>query len=228
MLSLGSGFQTRTIALLPFSSRTVLVTLFMVVIGVFGLSLAQSGSTGQKRERTIKRPPWRNEPIRIEKIKLRGMPVSDQKFLEDDDWLKSLTLSVKNTSGRIIKYIEIDLIFPRPQDSLGERISRDHLMYGQYPLLPGEAVSPSSEAPVMPNDSVSITLSDYEGMMEFLKQTNYGASIRDLELEISMVIFNDDTKWSGGRLYRRDPNNPDGWIPIPKQQNKVPDRDHSI
>lgn len=228
MPSLGQYFQSRTIAMLPYSSRTLLIMLFMGVIGVFGLSLAQSGSTGQKRERTIKRPPWRSEPIKIEKIKLRGMPVSDQKFLEDDDWLKSLTLSVKNTSGRIIKYIEIDLIFPRPQDSPGERVSRDHLMYGQYPLLPGEAVSPSSEPPVMPNDSVNITLSDYEGTMEFLKQTSYGTSIKDLELEISMVIFDDDTKWSGGQLYRRDPNNPDGWIPIPKRQDKIPNGNNAV
>ena len=89
-------------------------------------------------------------------------------------------------------------------------------------MTPGQVAPANSQLPLLPDETVDLTLTDYDGMMEFLKQTNYRASIKDLELEISMVIFDDGTKWSGGRLYRRDPNNPDGWILLPRPQSKAP------
>jgi hypothetical protein len=145
----------------------------------------------------------------------------NDKFFEDDDWLKGLTINVKNTSGRIIKYVELDLVFPRPNDSPNQPVSRDHLIYGQYPLQPGEAGPANPQPPVMPGDTVEIALTDYEGTMDFLLHTNY-RSIKQLEIEIGMVIFDDDTKWSGGRLYRRDPTRPDGWMLLPAPGKKTP------
>lgn len=130
-------------------------------------------------------------------------------------------IRVKNTSERIIKYIELDLVFPRPEDSLNEPVSRDHLLYGQYPLLPGEVGAPNPQPPLMPNESVDIPLTDYAGTMEFLKATNYRNSIKLLEIEIGMVIFEDDTKWSDGQWYRRDPNKRDGWMPVARPKRRA-------
>ena len=106
----------RRIPVGPFWYRAVLVLLSKAITSV-GVSLAQPGKEAQKQERRIKKTTWRDEPIKIEKIRVRGFPVLDEKVNADDDWLKALTVSVRNTSGRIIKYIEIDLVFPRPQDS---------------------------------------------------------------------------------------------------------------
>jgi hypothetical protein len=174
-----------------------------------------------KKERSIRKPLWRGEPIKIEKIKVKGKFVSNEKFFDEDDWLKDLTITVKNTSGRIIKYIELDLVFPRPDNSSKQPVSRDHLIYGQYPLSPGELGPANPEPPVMPEAAAEIRLTDYDGTMNFLAQTDYGSSIKHLEMEIGMVIFDDDTKWSGGHLYRRDPDKPDAWILIDPQKRAL-------
>ena len=214
--------------------KSLLTTISLVVIviitsvfalissGEVALSFAgRSAQGGQKQERTLKKAPWRGGPIKIEKIKIRDSEVRGDKFVEDDDWLRTLVIRVKNTSQRIIKYIELNLDFPRPEDSPNEPISRDHLLYGQYPLLPGEVGPANPQPPLMPNESVDIPLTDFAGTMEFLKATNYRSTIKHLEIEIGMVIFEDDTKWSDGQLYRRDSNKSDGWIPLGKPKRKA-------
>lgn len=32
-----------------------------------------------------------------------------------------------------------------------------------------------------------------------------------MDVEVSEVVFDDGTKWSGDALFRRDPNNPERW-----------------
>ena len=204
----------------------MLSVMLLAIAGLTGISIAQLGGKAQKEERTIKKPFWRGDPIKIERITVKGKPISTEKFLDNDDWLKSLAITVKNMSGRIIKYVELDLVFPRPQDSLTEPVSRDHLIYGQYPLSPGELGPLNPQPPLLPEQTIEIPLTDFDGTLRFLKETNYGNSIKHLEIEIGMVIFDDDTKWSGGRLYRKDPNNADRWILIdpPRKTTKTTNR----
>lgn len=191
--------------------------LLVIILMSTGASMLASGVTAQKQERTIKKYSWRHEPIKIDKLKVKGKQIElGQNFLEDDDWLNGLTISVKNTSGKTIMFIEMVLEFSRPEDSAQGVPTISRLMYGQYPLSPGETAPPNSESPVKPGETVDIVLSDYDSLQEVLRQTNYPPNIKQIEMSVDSVIFDDVTMWSKDKIFTRDPNNPNKWRRVDK------------
>lgn len=173
-----------------------------------------TGHAHASKERTIRKSHWPKEPVKIEEIKVKGKTIGlGAKFTEEDDWLSGLTIKVKNISDKPVVFLDIAVSFPRPDSQ--EPAARDHLLYGRYPLAPGEAASDTpvvGEPPVQPGETAELTLTDYEGTRRFLDESDYPTSITALEIDISDVYFDQNTKWSGGQIFRRDPNNPNGWI----------------
>ena len=181
--------------------------LIVVVLSLFVSSFAQ------KAERTVKRKTWRNEPLKILSVKIKGIKVNfNQTFLNQNDWFSGLTVNVKNISNRTINFVDLTLIFP-PED--GQTISAsDHLIYGQYPPLPGEDGIPHpDQPPLQPNDTATLVLKDYQGTRDFLNEVGQPQNIKEIKLEIGEVVFADGIKWRSGELMKRDPNNPRSWIP---------------
>lgn len=168
----------------------------------------------QESERTIKRKTWNNEPIEIQSIKVKETSVSfNQMFLNGNDWFDGLTINVKNTSNKTIVFIDLAINFPTNNEATP---ARDHILYGQYPLAPGEtddAPPIEKQSPLQPAGTASLTLDDYTGTREYLNEVGQPQSIKEFEVEISEVVFSDGTKWSGGIILRRDPNSPNKWIP---------------
>src|SRR3982751_7121375 len=71
-----------------------------------------SATIQQAQERIVKKYSWRNEPLEISKLKIKGKLVEqNKKFSEADDWLRGFTVSVKNISPKTIIYIEMNLEF---------------------------------------------------------------------------------------------------------------------
>ncbi|HEY0100294.1 MAG TPA: hypothetical protein VGB76_15195 [Pyrinomonadaceae bacterium] len=107
----------------------------------------------------------------------------------------------------------------------GEPEAHDRIIYGQYPTLPGEIATPHpDQPPIPPGETVDMVLKDYEGIRDFLNNTHYPASINRLEISVGDVVFDDGTKWSGGGIFRRDPDKPGGWIRIKEQVPTSQDR----
>jgi hypothetical protein len=175
------------------------------------------------KERIVKKKSWRNEPLEISKLKIKGKLADlNKKFVEEDDWLRGFSVEVKNTSSKTITYIELDLEFPALSGSTGERPSLDHLLYGEYPAPPGEATTPHpDQPPLLPGETANLTLTDYDGLREFLNQTGKPASIKQLDIGISTVIFADGMKWEGGQIFHRDPDNPNRWRPEPTSSSSI-------
>lgn len=94
---------------------------------------------GQKKERTIKKENWRNEPFKVAKLKVKGVPVGiGQKLLANSDWLQGLTIELKNTSGRFILFVSVNIDFPLPESNeSGRPPLRWTLPYGHVPQPPG-------------------------------------------------------------------------------------------
>lgn len=196
--------------------------IFTALLGVvapklgFGLSQNTKEPGREKKEdRTIRKYAWRNEPLEISTLKIKGkLAKLGVKIIEEDDWLNGLTVTVKNISTKTIVWIELNIEFPTPLNPLQEPASLDHLVYGLYPQPPGQEVTPHPDQPPLePGAKADVILTDYEGLREFLIQTNKPGSIKEVEISISEVVFNDGTKWSGGQLFRRDLNDPNRWYP---------------
>lgn len=194
-----------------------ILTLTLIACA-FQTSIAQ-----QPRERTIRRlPVEQNEPIAITDIKVDGRSVSlDKKFTADDEWLRSLVFSVKNTTDKLILFASIRLQFPRPA---GSRDIPDiyYMAYGNGALQTRLPTSQEILVGASPGETFEIRLFDQQfvGLREFLTATHYPPSIEKADLSISNVIFADDTMWYGGSQAQRDPKDPSTWIHSPYANSK--------
>src|SRR5712671_7399492 len=90
------------------------VTGSILKIGAVLMVLSMTGFS-QKQERSIDKMSWRTEPIRIVKLTAKDrIIVLRKQFIDDDDWLKGLTVTVQNVSEKAIARIDLHLSFPRP------------------------------------------------------------------------------------------------------------------
>jgi len=193
--------------------------------GVWPTTHLSTGKTvGQTQERILKKGPFPNEPLNVVSIKVRGKPVeSDKKFVEEDDWLKGLTIKLKNVSNKPIIFIEISLRFPateeRPDGPEPSYVRT--LRYGREPS-PDALTLPDQPKPVMPNDTVEINLTDedHETINAALVQLGYQRS-KYVKMLLRTVIFDDDTMWRAGEILHRDPIEPGRWNVVRPYQVSV-------
>lgn len=184
-----------------------------VLLALMCLLVATLTSAQNSKERTLKYKAWQNEPLKISHIKIKGAhALFDQKIVADDDWFRGLTVSVKNTSDKTITFIDLMLMFPPAEGSV--RPASDHLLYGHYPPPPGETGTPHpDQPPLKPGDEATLVLTDYEGTRQFLDAVGKPKSIKEIEVRIGELVFEGEVKWKAGQLFRRDPNDPNSWLP---------------
>lgn len=169
----------------------------------------------QATERLIKRLPIeQNEPIAITDIRVNDRSVSfGKKFSADDEWMRSLTVSVKNKSDKLILFAAIRLQFPRATDSR-DPISIYDISYGNAGLPTRRPTAEERLVGIPSGETVVMQLSVQQAvdLKTFLTGTQYPASIETVDLSLSHIIFADDTMWYAGSQALRDPKDPTRWI----------------
>lgn len=197
--------------------------LSLLTLLVCGLIVSRTGDTQasnspqqQKQsasERKLVKPTWRNEPVKVKKVKVKkGFIELGRKFKdEDDNWLEGLTLSVKNTSTKDIVYVDVSLTLFAGGDEVNDAPVQFPFTYESNT---GVAGGDTNADPIKPGGSVDIALSEnaYLTLKEGLALANYPLKFRHVELRIDAVAFADGTLWRKGSMFIRDPNNPDKWI----------------
>lgn len=177
--------------------------------GSFRTSPAQ-----QSQERLIHRLPIeQNEPLEITDIKVNGQSVSfDKKFMAGDDWLRTLVVSIKNKSDKLILFASIQLQFRRALESK-ERLSVSDMSTGNAALMM-RTPTPNEKLigiPAGETADIQVSVQEFVELREFLNATGYPASIQKMDLRIDRVIFEDDTMWTRGARAHRDLKNSGTW-----------------
>ncbi|HKB66790.1 MAG TPA: hypothetical protein VKC61_13120 [Pyrinomonadaceae bacterium] len=210
------------------------LTTTILLIGTFRTSaqrktLEQGETSGQEQseERVVNKKSDFSPPMDITLAKTKkGSIKFNRKFLEDDDWLRGLTVSVANASGKTVTFIGVEIFFKRPGEHSGEPGALWHLEYGDDPFhYQSETDMPSLRVkPVPPGGTVEIQLSDndFDQMKIFLKEAKYPTSVNFIELRITDIGFSDGTAWNAGRMNRRDSKSPWGWSPINRSPGEDP------
>ncbi len=195
-------------------TRSILGALSFMLFSTIGVA-------AQEQDRLIEKQSNLNEPVKITVVKTkRGQIVPGKKFSDDNDWFKGLTVSVTNNSGKTVNYIGIRLTFPRPEDdgTANEPPFVDSLEYGISPFVDKGSLPPSLTPPRAINlgETIALTLSDhwFDRYKRALTKIKYPTSIKRIEILVEEVGFSDDTVWTLGVRYRRDPSNPGEWIKI--------------
>jgi hypothetical protein len=129
-----------------------------------------------------------------------------------DDWMRGLAITFKNTSNKNIVYVRVFLLFPETE-AAGPGMGFP-LQFGRFPKKPSIG---SYDNLLKPGEEMEIILTDDEHnrLQSFLKSGSFN-KVNRLRLFLESVIFEDDIMWFGGDLMRRDPDNPNRWLPIDK------------
>ncbi len=188
-------------------TRTRLIIL-VIAIGMtsilFGKLTPEIQTAGQQQTRTLKSRVWDREPVKIVAVTNKsGRAITLGKgHLADDDWLRGLTIGIKNMTKKDILFVELELHFLRSEGSSDETITAFPIVFGTPPGMIGQTPSP---AVLPPNENWHVSLSDqeYSKIGELLANTGYPKSIKDVEIITREVLFADKTKWSEGE--DRDP-----------------------
>ncbi len=196
--------------------------IYLFAVSVFAVLFLLTATFAQQNDRILKDKKWKNQPLEITGLKIKEKKVKfNEKLIGNDDWFRDLKVEVKNTSDKTVVFIDLFLIFPANEAVPEDIPASDHLLYGHYPPMPGESFTLYPDQPSLkPGDTATLRLKDYESTRRFLNQVSKPQSIKEIEIEISEVYFDDETRWSRGSWHKRNPNAPSYWLPL-RQLNSL-------
>jgi len=190
----------------------------LIEFGIVVLVLTSAGSLqvfAQVNERTIIIKDDRRSPIKIMSVHTKGRKVeSNQPFVDDDDWLKELTVDVRNASDKMLSFLQLELFFPRLQPDAVKPGTSFTLDFGDNPFgYDSAAAMPLlSVTPISPGEHLEISLTEnrFSALSALLIDTGFLVTNK-LELRVNLIGFSDGTAWSG-QMVQRQPKG--GWIPV--------------
>jgi hypothetical protein len=167
----------------------------------------------QNSRKTVVRPPTlAKEPVEIT-IEHRGQPVkANEEFEGDADWVKNLKLRLKNTSDKTITYLLLDLDFPETVPSTA-RVAQRQIAFGRGP--DNQATRPALR--LRPGETMELRLdTEYDGIRALVTRALPVESVSKMVVRLHQVMFDDDTLFSSGSMYRRNPDaaDPHKWVKI--------------
>lgn len=208
-------------------SRPVKLVCAVLLFLTFCFFASTRPSSSQNADKLIKKEEFDKPPVKIALVKSKiGELATDKKISAGDDWLKGLTIRVRNDSDKPVNCVVMDIQFRRPEDQSGELDLLDRIQYGRDPFGPsGQEFLPEGEL-IFPKQTRDIPLTDedYDAFRKMLDDLKYPAAIKEVILRVRRVCFSDGTAWDSGNIFRRDPNNPGKWIRDggPPGQNQSP------
>ncbi|HEX6190683.1 MAG TPA: hypothetical protein VFZ40_21710 [Pyrinomonadaceae bacterium] len=180
-----------------------------IVIGSPAISNSGRSALSQgQRKRISKGIVIRNiegDPVKIKEMKVGAIGRRfEEDFDDSDDWLKKLSLEIKNDWSKPIVYLSVALSFPETESS-GQRMTFT-LPLGNRPGSSAKRENLSFS----PGDKLVINMADYhEWIMQFLHPRHSVSQINKAEIQIQFAVFGDQTAWGGGEFFVPDPYNPD-------------------
>jgi hypothetical protein len=158
------------------------------------------------KERAVRKgfaPP--NEPVEFASLKVKGRAAGlGEKFEGEGDWLRGVTLSIRNRADQPIVWARLDLTFP--ETAATGPVMLHQIFLGSRPDLP----QPPGVAPLrlMPKETLEVPLAaEYEQIKTLIELRHASVElVRQLDLHLGEVLYEDGTLWSGGQLFKRNPD----------------------
>lgn len=204
----------------------LIISGVVVVSGLVGYARKSSGQ-GVNKSLDIERYP--NEPLELVELKVGdqsvkntisvkrrkdGEGLDNAKFLETSGWFTRVQVRLRNVSSKDIIGLRAYLYLEPPASKTLFRV----------PLTtPNQLQS----QPLSPGAEIDLIVSDqsWRQTESILTQPGADANLAAVTLSLDIVVFTDGLQWNRGHLVRRDPSNPNRWIPISKALGSIGRRD---
>jgi hypothetical protein len=192
-----------------------LSNLLVLILYVSGWTHAVPQEAGLRgKERAVKKafaPP--NEPVEFASLKVKEKAAGlGEKFEAEGDWLRGVTLRIKNRGDRPIVWARLDVTFP--ETTATGPVMLHQIFLGSRPDLPQTpGVAPLR---LMPKETLEVPLaSEYDQIKALIELRHASVElIHEVDLRLGEVLFEDGTLWSGGQLFKRNPDasHPRKWL----------------
>jgi len=186
--------------------------VFLLATSVWPSRASADVVAGRAQEKVVELgAPIFNEPVKIIWAKAAKKEIKfGEKFVGDNDWLKGAKFRLKNTTGKKIVFIELDVDFPETRVSGAEVSYRINL--GRIPNL-NHSAAPLS---VLPGGEAEADIDEkrYGNLVKLVQESHPVSDISRARVQVGFVVFEDATAWSAGAFYRQDAENPKRWLPI--------------
>lgn len=202
--------QNRKITIALIIANICLLTLY---VGGWSYSKSRTPRSQGNEKIVEKHFAPKNEPIEITEPKIKAKTIKlGEKFEDESDWLKYLTFKVKNRSDKPITFLQIDLDFPETKTT--GSIMMHQLFIGQRPDFRSTLNNPPLY--LKPNETIEISLEpEYSAIKRLIELRQPSVeNINKLIIRTSEVMFEDSTLYSGGGIFKRNPDatSPQKWI----------------
>ncbi|MGE3465577.1 MAG: hypothetical protein AB7J13_01475 [Pyrinomonadaceae bacterium] len=186
---------------------------------------ATSFSVAQEKTRTLEHGKFRmydrsTEPIAIISREVGNKPFeSDSKVVSGRDWLRNLSLTIKNISAKTITEFEINLIIAKQANMTG-----DVVLIVRFPMakpILDSAGEPTGEHTLIrllkTDEVIKVRISENQLRLLDLVKKGGVSDIDNVSLVFRSVTFDDGIRWFQGIEMRQDPNDPGNWLTVPAQ-----------
>lgn len=173
---------------------------------------------------------YKGKPLRGTENVFPELGVRNQVFEADSDWLKDITFKLKNISDKTITYIALFLHFPetakeKPSTALelpSTNLNTSRRGTGLHQIFLGVDPDRKFQRPELrlaPGETLEIPLApEYLDISTLVRLLELRIEqVSQMEVEIHSALFNDGSFFEAGMMYRRDPQNPHKWLPIPQK-----------
>jgi hypothetical protein len=182
-------------------------TILLTVLLALACSPFMSAGAQGERGRMIQRMSLPSDPVSDITPVVGGRAVRfNGVFKAGNDWLKGLKVKLRNRSGKNIIFAEALLNIPKSGTMpLPFAIP---VRYGQPPTLD----APPEAKPVHHGEVLELSLSDnaFDTTVNYLAEHQV-TDIAGVEMSGLMIVYDDDTAWGDGTLFRRDRTRPFSW-----------------
>jgi hypothetical protein len=203
-------------ARLPMRNKRLLAldSIFKMVILLFcvtpafaqapdGVILGPENPMGRLRQKQVKnmRLAEVDNPIEITNISVNGKSIIiGEAFLTPDNWIRTLTIRMKNISEQPIKSILMSISLP--DVTLSNGMGRGFTLRG--------GTNPTGKPKViMPREEVELEWleAEYQMFQETNVRLNVSGNYKKAKIGMTSVIFTDGTLWGSDCLRATDPRN---------------------
>lgn len=135
--------------------------------------------------------------VELVEIKVEDKSVKlGERFTAGNDWLKTLTVKMKNISNKPISRIVITLVFPEAKRGGGYAGS-----WIEYSAINGDTGELNEKKVAMPDKTVELIKDNYEEIKQRMKETGISV-INQVIVAYVEVNFIDGGYWQSNRLFQ--------------------------
>ncbi|HXT87044.1 MAG TPA: hypothetical protein VN745_08480 [Verrucomicrobiae bacterium] len=152
-------------------------------------------------------------------------------FQADDDWVKNLTVTIKNLSNKEIVAASLNVYFPETGTGRGDSpVYGDVISLGRRPAMYARAGGTNSEklqpegtsAPlqILPGQQLTVSLAQYyPEIQQSVEQSRPMSNLTVCSIVLEGVFFSDGMMWAQGHEFKKpDPTSPGRYVDITADQ----------